>query len=63
MGKVLNVEDTVPIGEFGEFTFDNLVLGLAPNQPYWIVSDYAEVIGIQGGERNIGWAGMLKPAQ
>ncbi len=55
IGKILDVTE-VPIGRFGEFSFDNLILGLEPNQPYWIVSDFAEVKGISSGSRSLGFA-------
>ncbi|MEZ6121150.1 MAG: hypothetical protein R3C28_31915 [Pirellulaceae bacterium] len=56
LGSVLKIENTVPVGEFGAFTLDNLVLGLEPNQPYWIVTDHSAVRGIAGGERSVGIA-------
>jgi hypothetical protein len=56
LGKVLKVENTVAVGQFGEFTLDNLIVGLEPNQPYWIVTDYADIRGISGGQQSVGWA-------
>ena len=55
LGTILDVTQ-VPVGEFGQFTFDNLVLGLEPNTPYWIVTDFEEVKGISGGQQSLGWA-------
>ena len=57
LGKILDVTE-IPIGRFGLFTLDNLVLGLEPNRPYWIVTDYEDVTGISGGWQSLGWAGI-----
>lgn len=60
LGKIIDVTQ-IPVGEFGEFTLDNLIVGLEPNQPYWIVTDFAEVTGIRGDQQNIGWASIGDP--
>ena len=44
LGKVVDVTK-IPAGTFGEYTFDNLILGLEPNNPYWIVTNHEEVSG------------------
>ena len=56
LGTVLEIEKTVSVGEFSAFTLDNLVLGLEPNQPYWIVTDNSDVRRISSGERSVGIA-------
>lgn len=44
LGKIIDITE-IPVGTFGEFSFDNLILGLDPNKSYWIVTNHAEVSG------------------
>ena len=59
MGKIADLGkvdvETIPVGSFSEFTLDNLIVGLEPNMPYWVVTNNAEVT-ISGGERSVGVA-------
>ncbi|MEZ6121097.1 MAG: PEP-CTERM sorting domain-containing protein [Pirellulaceae bacterium] len=55
LGTIVDVTQ-IPVGQFGQFTFDNLVLGLEPHEPYWVVADYADVRGIGNNHQSIGFA-------